>query len=180
MDTSDTIEALLAYEEIRQLVARYAFSVDTRDLDRLVDLFVDDVDVGTLGTGRAALRTSFSEGLTPLGMTILSVTTHVIDLVDDASATGEVYCTGEIERDGTLLRQQILYRDRYRKTHEGWRFVRREHLLWYSAPLGVDPRGLPQANWPKGHVGRGTVPEAFDSFRRFHHLEPTGEEAGSE
>ncbi|MEI8051495.1 MAG: nuclear transport factor 2 family protein, partial [Actinomycetes bacterium] len=84
MDTSDTIEALLAYEEIRQLVARYAFSVDTRDLDRLVDLFVDDVDVGTLGTGRAALRTSFSEGLTPLGMTILSVTTHVIDLVDDA------------------------------------------------------------------------------------------------
>src|SRR5262249_40565635 len=37
------LERLLAYEEIRQLAARYALAVDARDLDALVELFVDDV-----------------------------------------------------------------------------------------------------------------------------------------
>ena len=96
------------------------------------------------------------------------MTTHAIDLVDATNATGEVYCTGEIDRDGVLLRQKILYRDSYQLVDaEGWRFIRREHLLWYSAPLGQDPRHLPPANWPTGHVGRGTVPEVFESWQRF-------------
>ena len=167
MDLEARIDRLESIEEIRQLVARYALAVDTRDLETLVGLFVADVEVGRLGTGRAALLESFREGLAPLGLTIRSVGTHVIDLVDAASATGEVYCTGEIDRDGVLLRQAILYRDTYRRDPEGWRFVRRNHLLWYSAPLGVDPRHLPLANWPKGHVGRGTVPEVFATYREF-------------
>ncbi len=161
------IQRLLAYEEIRQLVARYALSADRRDLDQLVSLFVEDVEVGKLGTGRAALKESFRVGFAPLGMTILSVTTQVIDLIDDTTATGEVYCTGEIDRDGTWIRQAILYRDSYRRTGEGWRFVRRNHLLWYSSPFTEDPRHLAPANWPKGHIGRGTVPECFETFRDF-------------
>jgi ketosteroid isomerase-like protein len=167
MSTESAVRRLLDYEEIRQIVARYAFSIDTRDLDALVGLFVEDVAVGRSRSGRPALREYFAAGLAPLGMSILSVTTHVIDLIDDDSATGEVYCTGEIERDGHVLRQAILYRDRYRRTDEGWRFVERDHLLWYSAPQADNPRDLPPANWPRGHVGRGTVPECFDSFQRF-------------
>ena len=167
MDLEARIDRLESLEEIRQLVARYALAVDTRDLDTLVGLFVADVEVGRLGTGRAALLESFRQGFAPLGLTILTVGTHVIDLVDTTSATGEVYCTGEIDRDDVLLRQAILYRDTYRRDPEGWRFVRRNHLLWYSAPLGVDPRHLPPANWPTGHVGRGTLPEAFATYREF-------------
>ena len=37
----DAVERLLAHEEIRQLVARYALAVDSRDPDALVQLFVD-------------------------------------------------------------------------------------------------------------------------------------------
>lgn len=176
MDLERRIDRLESLEAIRQLVARYAFAVDTRDLDGLVDLFVADVEVGRLGTGRQALAQSFRSGLEPLGLTILSVGTHVIDLIDEDHATGEVYCTGEIDRDGSLLRQAILYRDSYRRDLEGWRFVRREHLLWYSAPLGEDPRHLPPANWPHGHVGRGTVPEVFATYRDFSGLDEAPEE----
>jgi len=176
MDVEERISRLEAHEAIRQLVARYALAVDTRDLDALVALFVADVDVGRLGTGRGALAESFRQGLEPLGLTILLVGTHVIDLLDADHATGEVYCTGEIDRDGVLLRQAILYRDTYRRDGEGWRFVRRNHLLWYSAPLGVDPRHLPPADWPKGHVGRGTVPEAFATYRAFHGIADDGDE----
>lgn len=176
MDAAERLDRLESHEAIRQLVARYALCVDTRDLDGLVGLFVSDVEVGRLGTGREALKRSFSEGFEPLGMTILSVGTQVIDLIDADHATGEVYCTGEIERDGALLRQAILYRDAYRREEGAWRFVRREHLLWYSAPLGVDPRGLAPADWPRGHVGRGTLPEAFPGFREFHGLEEPEQE----
>ena len=167
MDLEARIDRLESIEEIRQLVARYALAVDTRDLETLVGLFVADVEVGRLGTGRAALLGTDAWHLAAREKALLSVGTHVIDLVDAASATGEVYCTGEIDRDGVLLRQAILYRDTYRRDPEGWRFVRRNHLLWYSAPLGVDPRHLPLANWPKGHVGRGTVPEVFATYREF-------------
>jgi len=97
-------------------------------------------------------------------------------LVDTQHASGEVYCTGEIDRDGELLRQAILYRDTYRRDDQIWHFVRRTHLLWYSAPMGVDPRHLPPADWPRGHVGRGTLPEAFPTYREFHGIEGSEKE----
>ena len=53
------VERLLAYEEIRQLAARYALAVDSRDLDALMELFVEDVKVTPGRRGRAALREMF-------------------------------------------------------------------------------------------------------------------------
>ncbi len=59
----DPVAWLVAHEEIRQLAARYAVAVDSRDLDALVGLFVDDVRVGRSAVGRDALRASFRESL---------------------------------------------------------------------------------------------------------------------
>ena len=42
----EDLERLLACEEIRQLAYRYALATDSRDIDALVDLFVEDVRVG--------------------------------------------------------------------------------------------------------------------------------------
>ena len=51
-----TLDQLLAYEQIRQLASRYALAVNQRDLDSLVDLFVEDVKAVGGSTGRAALE----------------------------------------------------------------------------------------------------------------------------
>ncbi len=161
MDDHQLLHKLLAYEEIRQLAAKYAAALDARRLDDLVQLFVDDVEVGSFGTGHAALRASLEASLAPLGTTILSVANQVIELEGLTEAHGEVYCSAEIEQGELWLRQRILYRDEYRHTSRGWKFVKRQHLLWYSAPMGVDPRTLPPANWPAKNVGMGTLPEAF-------------------
>ena len=67
----DDVGWLLAYEEIRQLAARYAFAVDTRDLDSLVELFIPNVRVGRDLTGRDALRMSFDSQLRGIGRSIL-------------------------------------------------------------------------------------------------------------
>ena len=164
---SSEVERLLAYEEIRQLPARYALSMDTRDLDTLVSLFVDDVQVGRDSFGRDALRASFETSLREVGITILNVGTHVIDLVDDDHATGHVYCKGEIQDGERWIHQAILYRDTYERRDGRWYFVRRRHELWYGAEVGVNPLTLPPANWPEHHDGMGTVPEVFRTWKAF-------------
>src|SRR5215472_6702306 len=111
----DALELLVARDEIRQLAARYALSLDSRDLDALVALFVPDVQVGRHLSGREALRADFNKSLRAVGRTILNVGTHVIDVADDGSATGAVYCKGEIEVDGRFVHQAILYDDTYRR-----------------------------------------------------------------
>jgi hypothetical protein len=160
------IERLLAYEEIRQLAARYALALDSRNLDDLTALFVDDVQVGS-EHGRAALRANFDGSLREVGRTMLLVGTHVIDLIDDDNATGSVYCKGEIQVDERWIRQAILYEDTYARRDGSWLFVRRRHRLWYGAEVGVNPLTLPPANWPEHHDGMGTVPEHWPSWRAF-------------
>jgi ketosteroid isomerase-like protein len=163
----NTIDRLVACEEIRQLVSRYALATDSRDLDTLVGLFVDDVKVGRDRAGRDALRESFRTSLAGIGISILNVGTHVIDVVDDTHATGHVYCKGEIQHGDRWIQQAILYRDTYERRGEHWYFVRRLHELWYGAEVGVNPLGLHAANWPDHHDGRGTLPERWDTWQRF-------------
>lgn len=158
---------LLAYEEIRQLAARYALAVDSRDLDALCALFVDDVRVTRDASGREALRASFADQLRPLGVTILNVGTHVIDLLDEDHATGHVYCKGEIQEGPRWIHQAILYRDVYERRGGTWYFVRRRHDLWYGANVGANPAGLPPANWPERSYGSGTVPSLWKTWQDF-------------
>jgi hypothetical protein len=161
------VEKLLAYEEIRQLAYRYALATDSRDIETLVGLFVDDVRVGRDGAGRAALRESFARQLRGVGVTILQVSNHVIDFDDDHHAHGVVYCRGEIQVGDRWIVQAILYEDTYERREGRWYFVRRKHLLWYGAEPGQNPLELAPANWPENHSGRGTLPESWESWRRF-------------
>ena len=167
MTRDPAIERLLAYEEIRQLAARYAVATDARDLDSLVALFVDDVQVGEEGRGRAALRAFFDRTLREVGITILNVGTHVIDFESEDRATGVVYCRGEIQIGDRWVVQAIQYRDRYERRDGHWFFVRRIHLLWYGRDIGTSPLGLPAANWPEHAVGTGTLPQAWPTWGEF-------------
>jgi ketosteroid isomerase-like protein len=162
------VQRLPAHEQIRQLAARYALALDSRDLDTLCGLFVPDVRVSREERGRAALRAAFAAQLAPLGVTILNVGTHVIDLLDAEHATGHVYCKAEIQEGPRWLHQAILYRDVYERRDGLWYFARRRHDLWYGANVGANPAGLPPANWPERSFGSGTVPEIWETWREFH------------
>ncbi len=75
-DREQLLDQVIANDQIRRLVSRYAVAVDSRDLDGLVGLFVADVRVGRNAVGRAALRVSFEQSLSAVGVTILQVGTH--------------------------------------------------------------------------------------------------------
>lgn len=163
----DEVQRLLAFEEIRQLVSRYALAIDSRDLDALVALFVEDVRVGRDERGRAALRANFDEQLRGIGVSFLQTGNHVIDLIDHEHATGFVYCRAEIQDGNRWLVQLIGYEDEYERREGSWLFVRRRHRLWYGAHTDTSPLDQPPASWPRSQVGRGTLPQQWESWRRF-------------
>ena len=168
----NALEKLLAHEQIRQLAAHYAVAVDSRDLDALVALFIDDVRVGRDTFGRDALRASFDVSLREIGVSILSVGTHAIDLVDADHATGSVYCHGQIQHGDRWIHQMILYRDTYERRDGDWFFVRRIHELWYGQAADRNPLDQEPANWPTNHDGRGTVPGSWPSWAAFWSPQP--------
>ncbi|CAM8657820.1 SnoaL-like domain containing protein [Acidimicrobiia bacterium] len=163
----DAVEKLWAHEQIRQLAAHYAVAVDSRDLDMLVGLFVDDVRVGRDTFGRVALRESFAESLSGIGVSILNVGTHAIDLLDADHAIGSVYCHGQIQDGDRWIHQAILYRDTYERREGTWYFVRRIHELWFGEQAATNPLSQAPANWPENHDGRGTVPESWPTWAPF-------------
>lgn len=161
------VERLLAYEEIRQLASRYALCMDTRDLDRLVQLYIPDVRVSRELQGREALRDDFDRSLRAIGVSILNVGTHVIELEDDDHAQGFVYCHAQVVQQGRWIVQAIQYQDRYERRDGHWLFARRKHLLFYGAEFGRNPIDLPPSGWPEHGTGKGSVPECFESWQRF-------------
>lgn len=163
------LDRVVARDEIRQLVARYAVRMDARDFDGVADLFVEDVRVGRDRTGRAALVAFLEAAVAEMPITILNVGTQVIELNDLDHGRGVVYCRGELEVDGRWVVQAIQYRDTYARRDGDWYFVRRHHLLWYGREVGTSPLGLPPARWPEHATGWGE-PEGWDVWA------PTGEE----
>ena len=162
---------LEARDCIRQLAYRYALAIDTRDLDSLVGLFVPEVKVGRYGEGREALRRSFVDSLSAIGVSILFVGNHIIDLDSPEIASGIVYCHGRIEDDirqgGRWIEQAIQYRDQYACRDGEWLFARRDHRLWYGVELPESPLHQEPAHWPKSQVGRGSVPEDTATWSAF-------------
>lgn len=167
----DRLAQLLARDEIRQLAERYAVAIDGRDLDALVELFVEDVDCGRHGSGRAALRESFVSQLRDTGPTVMLVANHVIDFEGDQRARGVVYGIAELSRPEGWVRQAIRYDDEYEQRRGRWLFVRRKHRLWYGVVLPYDPMNQEPADWPKRQVGRGTVPWCLESWQKFEREE---------
>jgi ketosteroid isomerase-like protein len=166
-DAQTDLSWLVAHENIRQLAARYALAVDSRDLDALVELYVDDVALGDGRVGRQALRDHSERILSEIGVSVLLVGTHVIDLHDATHGTGVVYTKAEIQDGEKWIHQAVAYDDRYECRDGRWYFVSRRHRLFYGAEVGISPLGLAPANWPEHHDGWGTLPAAWPTWQAF-------------
>ncbi len=164
----DRVDRLLSYEQIRELVARYSVSLDARDLDEVVSLFVDDVNLGEGRKGRDALRAFIASQQEPQSYSICHLTTHLIEFEDKNRARGVLYCRAEFQMGEEWVVQQIQYRDRYERRDGTWYFTGRKHLLWYGADMLERPIGLPPAQWPTSLVGSGELPDAWIGWHPIH------------
>jgi 3-phenylpropionate/cinnamic acid dioxygenase small subunit len=150
---------LVAREGIRDLVARYNSNGDSGRFDQVVALFTEDAVMEVEGRtyrGREEIRSIFTvtrervrSGLEP-GYVRHFVSTHQIDLVDEASARGRCYYA-VISSVG--LDHWGRYIDEYGVVDGSWRFTRRRVTVDGSAPdsLVVGERQTERAPWlPSG------------------------------
>jgi hypothetical protein len=131
---------LEARAEIQELVARYCFTIDDRDLEGAARLFTDDAVVRSLdgvmnATGIAAIIDQYRHRFEVLGVSNHVVHQVQIDMVSEDEARGRVSSHAELWRNGRMMITALQYADRYRRTREGWRFAERVLSFLYYIPV---------------------------------------------
>ena len=173
-DLEARLDRLESTEAIRQLVSRYALSIDVRDLDALAELFVEDVRVGRNRSGRPALKAWFDGFMrNRFRETVHSVMNHVIEFRSAEEANGVVYCRAEHELGDCFVVQQMQYWDHYGRRDGVWLFVRRTPLAWYATDVLDRPVGAKKMRWPDTDPYVGELPGWWDSWKEFWSGPPT-------
>jgi hypothetical protein len=159
----ERVESLLA---LHQLPSRYAMALDARDVDALVELFVDDVHAGIHGTGRGALKDWFDAVLRRFYRSIHLVCGQQVGLIDDNHAAGSTYCRAEHEDRSGWYVITMRYEDAYERRDGQWLFVKRREHPWYS--VDVTERPSPDfIRWPPDVSLRAAMPHRMPTWRAF-------------
>ena len=172
-DMNARIDRLESLDAIRQLPAKYALTLDMRDIDMMVTLFPEDVSVGKAGTGRAALRVYMDRTLrSPFTGTSHHIGGHIIDFDDADHAHGIVYSKNEHETpvaggDDEWVIMQMMYADDYVRQDGRWYFARRLPLYWYAADLNKPPIGEKKIRWPGSEPSEGNFHTLFPAFAEY-------------
>jgi 3-phenylpropionate/cinnamic acid dioxygenase small subunit len=159
------VAQLEARAAIGQLPIRYALAVDGRDVDAWVRLFTPDIALGRHGSGRAALRELIEPQLRWFYRSVHQVVGHEVELLDDSTARGRVYCRAEHEVGKRWIVMAICYQDEYRRVDGEWLFSRRRELHWYSADVDRPPQQDGFDGWTA--AGDPPLPGAFPTWREF-------------
>lgn len=170
--TSPTMEQRLdrleSLDAIRQLAARYALTLDMRDMDAMVSLFPADVRVGKESVGRAALRAYMDRTLrSPFTGTSHHIGGHIIEFDDPDRAHGIVYSKNEHETGDEWIIMQMMYADDYVRVDGRWYFGRRLPLYWYATDLNKPPIGDRKMRWPGTEWVEGNFHKLFPSFAEY-------------
>jgi hypothetical protein len=163
----EKIDRLDALDQIRQLASRYALGVDTRNLDALMELFVEDVRVGKDLTGRPALREWYARSLERFGNSIHFVGNHVIDIMSPDEAKGVVTCRDELEFGDEWQVGMIQYWDNYVRRDGRWYFKRRKLHRWYIVDALKRPGHTAGVNENPGSLITPLLPDAWPSWEKF-------------
>ncbi len=155
----DRIAKLEAESQIRQLVARYSFTIDDRDIDAIRALFTDDATIKSAdgvmnATGVDAIMAQYDGRFDVLGPGHHFMHDIQIDFVGDGKteATGRVIGHAELWRTGKMMVCAIRYADKYRNTDAGWKFAERTISFLYYVPVDKYPNILAGPNRNHGYA----------------------------
>ena len=176
------LDRLESLDEIRQLAAKYALSLDMRDLDAHVNLFVEDIRVSREQVGRAHLKRWLDDTLRlQFTGTAHHIGNHIIEFDDPDRAHGVVYSKNEHETsraDGgsDWVIMQMLYWDNYERRDGRWYFRRRLPCYWYATDLNRPPVGDNKMRWPDREPYEGAYHELWPSWAEFWAKAPDSDE----
>jgi len=157
------------------LAAKYALSLDMRDLDAHVNLFAPDVRVGRDAHGRAHLKVWVDATLrNQFTGTAHHIGGHIIEFRDADHAHGVVYSKNEHETGNEWVIMQMLYWDDYERIGGRWYFRRRLPCYWYATDLNKPPLGERKMRWPGREPYEGSWHALWPSWKEFWMTAPEG------
>ena len=168
MNIEQRLDRLESLDEIRQLAAKYSVTLDMRDLDLHVNLFVPDVRVGKEKVGRQALK-SWADATfrDQFKGTSHHIGNHIIDFNSPDSAIGLVYSKNEHETESEWVIMQMLYWDSYERVEGRWLFKKRFPMYWYATDINKPPLGDEKMRWPNQEPYEGFFHNLFPSWQDF-------------
>jgi ketosteroid isomerase-like protein len=168
--------------QIRQLVSRYCFVIDDRDLDGIGDCFTVDgrfrsADEVMNARGRAAIVEQYHGRFAELGPGVHVTHDHVVDFDtgDPDRATGLVSCSAELVRQGKAMLVALRYYDEYRRDDDGrWRFSDRLLRFFYYLDARDYAEALvsPLRNRAYEKPAPADFPEPLESWQRYEAEHP--------
>jgi ketosteroid isomerase-like protein len=180
-DLETRIRRLEDREAIRELVGRYGFVIDNRDIDGLAELFCEDGVLqsrdGVMNArGRAAVVEMYKGRFKVLGPTFHFTHDHAITLDerDPDSAEGIIASHAEVTRNGETMLAAIRYHDRYRREGGRWRFASRVLSFFYYTPVAqyVEAMKSPLRQRAYGDERPADWPETLATWRLYKSTEP--------
>jgi hypothetical protein len=175
------IARLEARAEIRELVARYCFTIDERDIEGIGQCFTREgsfrsLDGAMNAAGRDAVVSQFHGRFAVLGPSNHFTHDHVIQFndLDGTRASGIVNAHAEVVRGDEPMLASLRYHDEYRVEEGRWRFHIRTLAFFYY---------LRQADYTEAMSGSlrnqayqeprpADFPESSPHWQRYNHEHP--------
>ncbi len=176
-DIATRLRRLEDRDAIRDLVGRYGYAIDNRDIDSLGDCFtVDGVLQSQDGVmnarGRAAVIEMYRGRFAVLGPTFHFTHDHAIELDpnDPDAATGIIASHAEVTRNGEAMLAAIRYHDVYRRDDGRWRFAKRVLAFFYYTPIEqyIDTMKSVLRQRAYGDQRPADWPESIATWRAYH------------
>lgn len=180
-DLEHRIARLEAESQIRQLVARYCFTIDDRDLPAVRALFtqdaiLDSADGVMSASGIDAIMAQYEGRFAVLGPGHHFMHDIQLDFADGMpdQATGRVSGHAELWRKGRMMVTALRYDDAYRRTAQGWKFARRTIRFLYYVAVEDYPGilGTPLRNRAYDEPRPADFPEALTSWQAYARARP--------
>jgi len=166
-DLAARLDRLESIEAIRQLASKYALALDMRDIDALVNLYVENVRIDKNTSGRQALKAVFCEVVRSFTASVHHVGNHIIEFDSSDKAHGLVYCQCEHEVGDKWVPVYLYYLDLYVREADVWRFRRRVPNELYGVDMLERPTGPLKLRWPDHAPTEGTWHAHFPSWAEF-------------
>jgi ketosteroid isomerase-like protein len=188
MGSKESLEARLQRLEdriaIEELIARYGLVMDDRDMERMPELFTEDVRIlsrdGVMDArGRDAAVALYRGRFEVLGPSNHVTHDRIIRFGDDPDeATGIVLSHAEMQRKGEPMLAAIRYADRYRREDGAWRFAERLFDFFYYVPTAqyLDALGPGLATRMRAYEepAGADIPEKLATWRAYYGDAPGG------
>jgi ketosteroid isomerase-like protein len=161
---------------IRDLVGRYGYVIDNRDIDGLAELFTRDALLQSQdgimdARGREAIVTLYHGRFAALGPTFHFTHDHLLefDPNNHDRATGVIAAHAEVTRNGATMLAAIRYHDEYRREPDRWRFAKRVLSFFYYTPVAQYEQAMrgPLRQRAYGDQRAADWPENLESWKRY-------------